>query len=111
MKTSKFLRHFHGVLAVATITFGLALCARAQTETVLYNFPGNWTGAQPESGLTMDLAGNLYGTTWWGGGNPTVCNDSTSSCGTVYQLSPGAGGTWTQTVLHRFTGDSHGGRL
>jgi uncharacterized repeat protein (TIGR03803 family) len=67
------------------------------TETVLHRFNGN-DGANPYAGLIFDAAGNLYGTTWMGG---------TKSCcgfGTVFKLSPGANGKWTETVLHRFSG-------
>jgi hypothetical protein len=49
--------------------------AQAETETVLYNFAGSPDGAVPDSRLTPDGAGNLYGTTQAGGlgygnGNP-----------------------------------------
>ena len=33
-------------------------------ETTLYNFSGGVDGANPQSGLLEDAAGNLYGTTW-----------------------------------------------
>jgi len=61
------------------------------TENVLYTFTGD--GCGPEGGLTFDSAGNLYGTTpqtgIWGGG-------------TVYELSPSQGGSWTYAVIHAF---------
>ena len=71
------------------------------TETVLYTFTGGSDGSQPYGGLIFDAAGNLYGTTLAGGA---------SKFGTVYQLTPPAGGTgnWTQTVLHSFTGGGDG---
>jgi len=72
------------------------------TETVLYNFTGGADGGQPTASLVFDTAGNLYGTTGFGGnGN---CN---LGCGTAFQLTPGSGG-WTQTVLYTFTGGSDG---
>jgi uncharacterized repeat protein (TIGR03803 family) len=55
------------------------------TETVLYNFAEAVDGRQPYAGLFRDSAGNLYGTTVYGGGsNP--CNES--SCGVVFKIAP-----------------------
>ncbi|MGO4883987.1 MAG: choice-of-anchor tandem repeat GloVer-containing protein [Bryobacteraceae bacterium] len=39
----------------------------AWKETVLYNFTAGATGAYPSSGVVLDPAGNIYGTTLWGG--------------------------------------------
>jgi uncharacterized repeat protein (TIGR03803 family) len=76
------------------------------TETVLYVFKGNTSndGASPAGGLVMDSAGNLYGTTAYGGtGNCTVLG-TLMGCGTVFELSPPQqkGGPWTETVLYSF---------
>jgi uncharacterized repeat protein (TIGR03803 family) len=90
-------------LVLATLTFNLASSAHAQTETVLYNFSGGANGSLPRGGVIFDTAGNLYGTTQYGGG--TKCD---VGCGTVFELSPISGGGWTQTVLHTFTGGRDG---
>jgi uncharacterized repeat protein (TIGR03803 family) len=73
------------------------------TETVLHNFINNGTdGASPYSGLIFDAAGNLFGTTAFGGTN--YCVDYLSNgCGTVFKLSPTQDGGWTETVLHNFS--------
>lgn len=63
----------------------------AWKEIVLYSFGTGTDGATPVSGVTLDAAGNLYGTTSLGGDQ---------GYGTVFKLAPGA--TWTQTVLHSF---------
>jgi len=63
------------------------------SEALLYTFSGTDGGA-PRGGVVQDATGNLYGTTWEG------CS---SGYGCVYKLAPGAGGTWTQTILHTFT--------
>jgi uncharacterized repeat protein (TIGR03803 family) len=39
----------------------------AGQETVLYSFTGGSDGARPNAGVTLDAAGNLYGTTFSGG--------------------------------------------
>jgi uncharacterized repeat protein (TIGR03803 family) len=64
-------------------------------EDVLYAFQGGVDEANPEAGLTIDAAGNLYGTTVQGGG--TGCGGY--GCGTVFKISP----TGQETVLHAFS--------
>jgi hypothetical protein len=81
------------------------------TETILYVFKGYafGDGATPEGGLIMDEAGNLYGTTGYGGTGPCVLLGP-GGCGTVYELSPPAnpGDPWTETVLYSFQGGNDG---
>lgn len=50
--------------------------------TVLHTFNGT-DGAQPQADLLLDTAGNLYGTTAFGGS--TACKNG---CGVVYKISP-----------------------
>lgn len=81
----------------------------AWTEQVLHSFSsaGLWSvygdGAQPNGGLIVDQAGNLYGTTYYGG-NSVVCDggESGTGCGTTFELAPMPGGRWEEKVLHRF---------
>ncbi len=64
-------------------------------HSVLYAFEGySRDGAYPQGPLTLDQAGNIYGTTPQGG---------MSGNGVVFKLSPSGGG-WTETVLYNFTG-------
>jgi len=74
------------------------------TESVLYSFRGGSDGAYPQTGLIFDQAGNLYGTTDSGGGN-----GCSFGCGTVFELTPGNNGQWTETMLYAFTGGVDGG--
>src|SRR5207253_10712690 len=69
----------------------------AWTETVLHSFAGGSDGAFTFAGLIFDKSGDLYGVTSGGGANGS---------GTVFELTPPAvaGGTWTESVLHNFTG-------
>jgi uncharacterized repeat protein (TIGR03803 family) len=84
----------------------------AWTETVLHVFKGHAynDGATPEGGLVIDQAGNLYGTTGYGGSGPCTLLGGAVGCGTVYELSPPAkqGDPWTETVLYSFQGSKDG---
>jgi uncharacterized repeat protein (TIGR03803 family) len=60
----------------------------------------NNDGSSLYSSLTLDAAGNLYGTSVGGG---------THNAGVVYELSPGSGGKWRETILYNFTGGSQDG--
>ncbi|MGA7217953.1 MAG: choice-of-anchor tandem repeat GloVer-containing protein [Candidatus Sulfotelmatobacter sp.] len=73
---------------------------------LLYVFEGGGDGISPQSPLVLDAAGNLYGTTAYGGG--TCPFQADSGCGTVFELSPNSSGGWTETVLHRFNHSSDG---
>jgi uncharacterized repeat protein (TIGR03803 family) len=68
-------------------------------ETTLHAFGGSPDGATPQSGLTMDVGGNLYGTTTSGGGAGTGC---------VYELTDAPDGAWTESVLYSFQGGTDG---
>jgi hypothetical protein len=63
-------------------------------------FPVGVGGWGPHGKLTLDAAGNLYGTTEAGGHFQDFCG--TTGCGVVYKLSPNPDGTWSETVLHAF---------
>jgi uncharacterized repeat protein (TIGR03803 family) len=69
-------------------------------ETILWEFGPDVDnppkGGGPNSPLVWDKAGNLYGTTGYGGNGP-------GGGGVVYQLSPGAHGKWSETVVHAFS--------
>ena len=74
----------------------------AGVHTVLYDFTGGADGGEPYKGVTLDANGNLYGTAVTGGGGS--CE---GGCGVVFKLT-NSGGTWTQSVIHTFTGGSDG---
>lgn len=72
----------------------------AGIETVLYSFSGGTDGAGPNA-LARDQVGNFYGTTSIGGN--LSCNPG-GGCGTVFKLVPNSDRSWTESVLHSFTG-------
>jgi uncharacterized repeat protein (TIGR03803 family) len=68
-------------------------------ETVLHSFTGTGgDGANPVAPLVRDAAGNLYGTTEYGGLFGYACGPN--GCGTVFKIDPSG----KETVLYRFTG-------
>ena len=67
---------------------------------VLYTFRGGADGGQPYAGVILDDAGNLYGTTQYGGLN----NCFGQACGVVYKVDP----LGNETVLYSFTGQPDG---
>jgi len=76
------------------------------TESTLYTFQGWWggDGGMPMAGMTVDRAGNLYGTTYYGGnGCPWY-----GACGTVFELATHPDGSWTESILYSFTSGDDG---
>jgi uncharacterized repeat protein (TIGR03803 family) len=64
-------------------------------ETVLHSFAGGTDGCSPYAGVIRDPAGNLYGTTRYGGG---------ADKGVIFMLDA----IGNETVLHSFTGGTDG---
>jgi uncharacterized repeat protein (TIGR03803 family) len=86
--------------------------------------PGNWTqqelysfcpdvpcrsGWGPQSALTFDAKGSLYGTTEYGGNTQPWCFGS-AGCGVAFKLKPLGGGQWKYHVLHRFAAFQNDGQ-
>jgi hypothetical protein len=70
----------------------------------LYAFQGGDDGEIPQAGITLDSAGNIYGTTGYGGAS-TVCGVTTLGvrCGTVFELTaPIGNGTYQEKILWSF---------
>jgi len=93
-----------GVFSLIVLMTPLFLAAHAHAQN--YLFTGGVDGSYPRAGITMDAAGNLYGTTFAGG---LVLDDCPQSdwfvgCGTVYKLS--ARGQFS--LLHSFRGGADG---
>jgi TonB family protein len=88
--------HNYGMVFELTPTKG-----RGWTEKVLHNFNHNGTdGIYPGTGLILDAAGNLYGTTTAGG--------AYGPYGTVFELTPTKDEGWTEKVLHSFGNSKDG---
>jgi len=63
---------------------------------LLYNFLSGNGAEYPDSRLTFDASGNLYGTA------------QLSKYGSVFELSPTSSGAWTETTIHTFTAGKDG---
>jgi uncharacterized repeat protein (TIGR03803 family) len=62
-------------------------------EKILHDFHNNGIDAwYPQGKLVFDSSGNLYGTT----------SSSSYFAGAVFELTPKAGGGWTEKILHKF---------
>jgi uncharacterized repeat protein (TIGR03803 family) len=93
-----------GILLIGLISFGAAP-AQAQAFTVLHSFTGGSDGKIPYAGLTMDRAGNLYGTTAYGGFTGNDCGQAgnVGGCGTIFRLTREGSG-WAFNSLYQFQG-------
>jgi len=67
-------------------------------EKVLHSFGGSDDLSSPNSALTMDASGNLYGTSVSGG---------TLGRGGVFELKPSGGG-WQEAIVYDFSGGADG---
>ena len=72
--------------------------------TALYNFKGGSDGSGSAAPLLQDSAGNLYGTTEFGGDSSCHVLNFQIGCGTVFKLDT----TGYETVLYRFHGKQDG---
>ncbi len=86
-----------GLALALVLTVVLAQSAPTQTFKVVHNFTGGADGANPETGLTMDAAGNFYGTAYSGG----------SGYGLIFKLKQYGSG-WILTPLYTFASGTDG---
>ena len=90
-----------GTFGVGTVFELTPTAGGGWTEQALHSFNNNGTdGYWPYASLIFDAAGNLYGTTGSGG---------TNDYGTGFELTPAAGGSWTENVLHSFNNNGADG--
>ena len=95
--------HLFGTTSVGGTTgngtvFELTRSGQTWTETVLYNFAGGNDATGPVAGVSIDAAGNLYGSSPFGGAN---------GAGAVFKLTKSGSG-YTESVIYNFTGGDDG---
>jgi len=89
---------FFAALALA-ILLPASPSGAASKYKILHAFGKGKDGGGVFAGVTFDGKGNLYGTTWGGGAYGE---------GTVFELTSGSGGKWSERILHSFCqGGSH----
>ena len=93
------------ILALGLI-FAAAGMASAQSFIVLHSFTGQGDGAWPMAGLTVDQAGNVYGTSTLGG-NVSCSYTEFAGCGTVFKLAR-HNSSWLFSTLYAFNGGGDG---
>src|SRR5208282_1988668 len=86
------------VLTILALAVAVTPPSQAQTYTTIYNFSTITDGNTPNAGLTIDGAGNLYGSASSGGYTGGTCY---GGCGTVFKLSHKGSG-WVFSLLYEF---------
>jgi len=81
------------------VVYELSPSSNGWTEQVLYSFQNGSDGSVPVAALTLDSAGNVYGSTITGG---------LAGGGTIFELSPSNNG-WTFQTLVNFSGGTNCG--
>ncbi len=92
------------VLGVVIIVVTALAAGATPKYKVLHKFSGT-DGVGPYGGVVVGQDGSLYGTTVGGG----TGHCGLYACGTVFRLTPQANGEWSESVLHSFESDGHGG--
>jgi uncharacterized repeat protein (TIGR03803 family) len=103
MLRKRLLSVFISAAGVLAMTLILASAALAGPKyKVLHAFGSGNDGGGLWGSLVFDTKGNLYGTT--SGGGPY-------GYGTVFELTPGPNGRWSETVLHSFKNNDPDGDI
>jgi uncharacterized repeat protein (TIGR03803 family) len=83
----------------AGTAFKLSLVSGKWKMSILDEFRGTPHAGFPYGGLISDSTGSLYGTTYYGGAN---------GLGSVFKLTKGANGKWTENDLYSFKSGTDG---
>jgi uncharacterized repeat protein (TIGR03803 family) len=89
--------YYGGTDGIGTV-FQLSFARGGWVNLVLYSFKSGTDGNSPISNVGFDTMGNIYGTTSEGG----------LGSGTIFQLIPVPGGSWSETLAHVFAGSPDG---
>jgi uncharacterized repeat protein (TIGR03803 family) len=85
------------------IVYELVPSGHGYSEGIVHNFAGGTRDGQyPESDLTIDKVGALYGMTYTGGSGPCT-SANPPGCGTTFKLVP-SGSAYEESLLYSFQG-------
>jgi len=92
-----------GAAALGTV-FRLSKSGGVWSQSFLYSFTGS-DGANPFAAVTVDTAGDVYGTAKFGGA--PSCAFAAAGCGVVFQFQP-SGLSFTESTIYNFGGGKDG---
>lgn len=93
----------NGPISGCGTVFELKPARPTYRERILHSFNGGRDGESPRGSLIADDAGNLYGTTIFGGTSNASClpdYDGNTTCGVVFRVTPSG----TERILYAFKG-------
>lgn len=85
------------------VVFELSPTESGWKQSLLHSFSGP-DGGNPQDGVIIDAAGNVYGAATTGGGSTDCTSGHQTGCGAIFELSPASGGHWTFDRLYSFHG-------
>jgi uncharacterized repeat protein (TIGR03803 family) len=85
------------------VVFRLTFNGNTWSENFRHSFAGA-DGANPNAALTLDAAGDVFGTTKAGG---STCTLTTAGCGVVFEFQPSGNG-FRESTIYAFAGGADG---
>jgi hypothetical protein len=99
-------KRIRGAQLALLIVLSINQLSQGQAFRVIHSFTGGDDGASPESAITLDMYGNLYGSATYGGPGGTNCAPL-GGCGVIFRLTSHGSG-WIFSGLFGFKGENDG---
>jgi uncharacterized repeat protein (TIGR03803 family) len=115
MRRNKFSVGLKATFAICAVTLFVTTNCLAGEKVLYGSFrEKDKHGADLMAAVILDVVGNVYGTTPYGGGGGCKTEQNRvnyHNCGVVYELTPRAGGGWAQKVLYSFKRNGKDGSI